>query len=91
MVEFVPLGFSRQEILGKKQDYIHLVLIIHLEAGELGSVYKPKGCFQNHTLEMTQQRWQWSSSLCLAFSLFRGNLRAVFSVLLESFSIQRPQ
>jgi hypothetical protein len=27
----------------------------------------------------------------LAFSLFLGNLRAVFSVLLESFSIQRPQ
>jgi hypothetical protein len=62
-----------------------------LEAEELGPVYKCQGCIQNSTLKMTQQGWQWFSSPCLSFSLFPSNLRAMYSALLESFSIQGPK
>jgi hypothetical protein len=64
IVEFGPLGYSRQEIVGRKQGSIHLVLIIHLDSpcgsSGTGLVHKPQGCFQNPTLKMTQKGLQWS-------------------------------
>jgi hypothetical protein len=42
MVEFGPLGYSRQEIVGRKQGFIHLslifTLILHVDAEELVSI-----------------------------------------------------
>jgi hypothetical protein len=90
MIKFGSSGYSEQKTMGVKQCSIQLVLtntcILHVEAKELASAHSSQGSFQNPNLNKVQIR-VFHRYACLPTS-FKGNLRAVVSTHLESFSIQ---